>query len=319
MNVNRRRLILSLTAGMLSPQAFAQSWPTHPLRWIVPFAPGGSTDVFSRLTAERLAKLLGQAVVVENVSGASGTIGLMRIARAKPDGYTIGTIPNSLLTMSPHTATTALNYDAMKDFTPIAGVATFQYVVSVAPNSRFKSLAELLEYGRRHPGELMWGTTGVGTGNQLAGVLLSRKTGTQFTEVPYKGGAEYLNALMSGQVDFVIDPVGGSIGLIRAGKIRALATTGASRASLLPEVPSVADTVSDMDHIGWFGVYGPRGLDAQVVEGLYAGIQQAQKAEDFQQRLQKLGYELMTSCPSELQVRAKAEYDMWGSILRKSS
>src|SRR5690606_8503663 len=160
---------------MLSPRVIAKSWPERPVRWIVPFAPGGSTDVFSRFTAERLASPLGQAVVVENIAGASGTIGLGRISRADPDGYTVGTIPNSLLTMSPHTATVKLPYDAMQDFTPIGGIASFHYVISVPTDSRFHSLEDLLEYGKQHPGELMFGTTGVGTGSQLASVLLSRK------------------------------------------------------------------------------------------------------------------------------------------------
>jgi tripartite-type tricarboxylate transporter receptor subunit TctC len=317
MPLTRRQMLAALAASSWSAAALAAPWPTKPVRWIVAFAPGGATDVMSRVAAERLQAGLGQAVVVDNVSGAAGVIGTDRLRRAAPDGYTVGTIPNSLLTMSPYVSEQPVPYDPMNDFTPISGLATFQYSIEVLATSKIRTLADLIEIGRKEPGKLTFGTTGVGTGSQLATVLLTQKTGAKFTDVPYKGGSEYTNALLSGTVDFICDPIGGSLGLLKEGKVRSLATTGARRSALLPEIAPVAETIPGYDHQGWFGLYGPAGLPADVVDRLHAEVAKFQQTDAFVSSILKLSYENMQATPAELKARAQAEYDQWGAILKK--
>ncbi|MDB5874527.1 MAG: tripartite tricarboxylate transporter substrate binding protein [Ramlibacter sp.] len=315
MNINRR-VALGAIAAAAVPAAYAQSWPSRPIKWLVPFAAGGATDVFSRLAAEQLSTALGQSVVVENVTGAAGVVGLERLARAAPDGYTLGTIPNSLQTMMPHLSEAPLPYDTMKAFTPIGGFASFQYAVVVAAASPIKTMADLIAIGRSQPGKLTFGTTGSGTGNHLATVLMTQQTGTTFTYVPYKGAAQSVVDLMGGHIDLIVDIVGGVVGLIREGKVRALATTGTKRHPLLPEVPPVADTIPGFEHVGWFALYGPAGLPPDMVKRVNTELQRIQRSPEFTATLAKLGYETMLNTPAELDARQKREYERWAVTLK---
>ncbi|VTU37503.1 Bug family tripartite tricarboxylate transporter substrate binding protein [Variovorax sp. PBL-E5] len=319
MNINRRMAMAGIAAAVAAPAVRAASgWPERQIKWIVPFAAGGSTDAFSRLAAEQLSNALGQPLVVENITGASGAIGLERLARAAPDGYTLGTIPNSLQTMLPYVTEIPLPYDPMKSFVPIGGFAQFQYVFVVSSSSPIKTLDELISIGRTQPGKLSFGTTGPGTGNHLATVLLARKTGAEFTYVPYKGASQSVVDLLGGHIDLIVDIVGGVDALIREGKLRPLATTGARRLPLLPDVPTVSETIPGYHHVGWFGLYGPAGLPPAIVTRLNAELQRAQVAPKYGSALVKLGYEPMPGSSADLDAQQKREYAQWGAILKKT-
>jgi tripartite-type tricarboxylate transporter receptor subunit TctC len=318
MNVHRRTALAAIAAAVAAPVLHAQrTWPERPIKWIVPFAAGGATDVFSRLAAEQLGMALGQPALVENVTGAAGAIGLERMARAAPDGYTLATIPNSLQTMLPYVSEVPLPYDPMKSFTPIGGFAQFQYVFVVSASSPIKTLADLIAVGRAQPGKLTFGTTGAGTGNHLATVLLAQKTGASFTYVPYKGASQSVVDLLGGHIDLIVDIVGGVEALIHEGKLRALATTGAHRHPLLPEVPPAADTLPGYNHVGWFGLFGPAGLPPAIVSRLNAELQRVQRSPKFVEGLTRLGYESMPGSAAELDAQQKREYAQWGAILKK--
>lgn len=318
MNIDRRSVLAAVAATAVAPATWAQApWPQHAIKWIVPFAAGGSTDVFSRLAAEQLSSALGQPVLAENVLGAAGVIALQRLSRAAPDGYTLGTIPNSLQTMLPYVSEVPLPYDPMKSFTPIGGFAQFQYVFVVSAASQIKTLPELIAAGRSQPGKLSFGTTGAGTGNHLATVVLSQQTGAKFTYVPYKGASQSVVDLMGGQIDLIVDIVGGVDVLIRAGKLRALATTGVKRHPLLPDVRTVSEFVPGYDHVGWFGLYGPAGLPPAIVTRLNAELQRIQGTPAFTERLVASGYEPMIDSPAELDAQQKREYERWGTFLKK--
>jgi tripartite-type tricarboxylate transporter receptor subunit TctC len=318
MSITRRTALAALGATALTPGLRAQpGWPDRPIKWIVPFAAGGATDVLSRLAAEQLSISLGQPVLVENVTGAAGVIGLERVAKSAPDGYTLGTNPNSLQTMMPYVADVPLPYDTMKSFTPIGGFAQFQYAFVVSAASRIKTLPELIAVGRAQPGKLTFGTTGNGTGNHLATVLLAQQTGASFTYVPYKGASQSVVDLIGGHIDLIVDIVGGVEALIREGKLRALATTGERRHPLLPDVPPVSDTVPGFNHVGWFALYGPAGLSPDIANRVNAELQRAQRSPKFTAGLTKLGYEPMLNTPAELDAQQKREYQRWGAILKK--
>jgi len=319
MNRTRRFSVAALALAAAAPAAFGQAaaWPHRPIRWLVPFATGGATDIFSRLAAEQLSAALRQPVVVENVTGAAGAVGLDRLARSAPDGYTLGTIPNSLQTMMPYVSESPLPYDTMKSFTPIGGFASFQYALVVSSASPIKSLQELIDIGRTQPGKITFGTTGTGTGNHLATALISERTGARFTYVPYKGASQSVVDLMGGHIDLIVDIVGGVHELIREGKLRALATTGAQRHPLLPQVPPVAEVIPGYDHGGWFGLYGPAGLPQEIVARLNSELQRIQRSPEFVASLQKLGYAPMFGTAADLAQRQRREYEQWGPILKK--
>ncbi|WP_063771663.1 Bug family tripartite tricarboxylate transporter substrate binding protein [Cupriavidus necator] len=309
---------LALGLVLATGSAFAQAWPSaRPIKWIVPFPAGGATDVISRVAAHQLSQALGQAIAVENVTGAAGAVGMDRIAKSAPDGYTLGTSANSVMTVMPHQSEAALPFDTMSSFTPIAGIASFQYVLDVSPASGIKTVKDLLAKAQTGTGKVTFGSSGLGTGSHLAGILLAEKTGTAFTDVPYKGGAPALNDLMGGQIDFVADPVGGSIALIRGGKLVPIAVTGSRRHPALPNVPLVSETVPGYDHVGWFALYGPARLSPAIVRRISTEMAKIQKSPQYLAALEKLGYEAWSIDAAELAQRQQRELVQWGELLKK--
>ncbi|QHE84307.1 Bug family tripartite tricarboxylate transporter substrate binding protein [Hydrogenophaga sp. BPS33] len=318
--LRRASFLLGLAGGLavLSTAATAQgTWPSaRPIRWIVPFPAGGATDIVSRLAAEQLGQALGQSIVVENVTGAAGAVGVDRLSRSPADGYTIGTSANSVQAVMPHQSEAPLPFDTIKSFTPLAGIANFQYVLNVAPASGMKSVADLIAKARATPGKVSFGSSGLGTGSHLAGILLAEKTGTKFTDVPYKGGAPALADLMGGHVDFVADPVGGSIALIRSGKLIPIAMSGSKRHPAFPEVPLVSETVPGYDHVGWFGLYGPAGMPPEIVGRIGAEMAKVQQSQAYLTALEKLGYEPWIMNSRQLADQQQKDLEQWRAILR---
>ncbi len=266
----RRAVLTQLAAGaavLAAPAAFAQAaWPNKPIRWINPYAPGGTTDMIARAVAQKLGERLGQQVIVENKPGAGGNIGTDLVAKAPPDGYTwvLGNIgPMSINT----TMYKNMPFDAQKDFTPISLLIAYANVIIVNASSPFKTLGELLQAAKTTP--QTYAGVGVGTSLHLTGELLARTANVKLTHIPYKGAAPGLQDLMGGVVALNISPIGSPMQLIKAGRVRPLAVTGPERSTLLPDVPTVAELgYPGFEVTGWLGLLVPRGTPQPIVNRL---------------------------------------------------
>jgi len=306
-------LALVLTAA-LPLQAGAAEWPAKPIHFLVPFPAGGPTDMLSRRLAERLGDSLGQPVIVENVAGAMGSIGLARLARAQPDGYTIGLSAHSSHAIAPHEVAT-LPYDPRTAFQPIGGTVIFSYVLVANPAQPAKTITELVERSRQTSGGLTFGSSGLGGGNHLAGELLRIKTGANLLHVPYKGVAPAAADVMAGHIGFMFDVVASAIPQIRAGKMRAIAVTGDARSPLLPDVPTVAETIPGFEGIGWFAIFGPRGMPPAVTGRLNAEMDRIYRETAFASFLEDAGYTPEFGPPERLGQRVQHDYRFWGEVI----
>ena len=265
--------VFSALAGALAisatAPAFSQSaaWPSKPIRFIVPFAPGGPVDNQARPMAQRMSEVLGQPVVVENVGGGGGTIGTQRVARSAPDGYTIGYGYTGNLAIAPHVVPNA-GYDPLKDFTPIGMHSSYENLLVVRADSPFTNVESLLKAARERPGQLTYGSAGIGASNHLSGELLSKLTGAKFNHIAYRGRAPASNDLLAGQIDFMFNTVTTGGPMVKDGRLRALANTGAERHPFLPQVPTLGETVPGYEFSGWSGLVAPAGLPPEIAKRL---------------------------------------------------
>ena len=274
---------LALSALGWTAVATAQSYPSKPVRVIVPFAAGGGTDSLARLLGQKLQDGLGQSVVVDNRPGAGGTIGTDLAARAAPDGYTVLMV-NAGHAINPHLYKT-LGYDAVKSFSPVALVGTAAYVLVVHPSVPAKSAKDLIALARSRK-DLTFASSGNASTTHLAAELFNNMAGTKMTHVPYKGGAPANTALMTGEVSCYFGSIGGSLPHIRSGRLRAVATTGAKRSSALPDVPTIAEAaLRDYDVTGWFGMLAPAGAPPEALATLNREINKALQQPDVRKRL----------------------------------
>lgn len=294
----RRRALFGAAGAALAGPALAQgAWPNRPIRMIVPFPPGGGTDFVSRIAAQRLSEALGQPVVVENRPGAGGTIGANAVAQAAPDGYTIG-----MATSSTHPAALVLQrsvpYDPVAGFTPITQVGVTPYVLVGGSAMPGRTLAEFIAAVRSEPGRLSYASVGTST----LGYLLTRQfealTGTQMTHVPYRGSAQVYPDLLNGTVAFILDNPSGSAGLIREGRLRALAIT--RRAAALPEVPSFADAgVPGFEGVFWYGLVAPAGMPAEIANRMQQELARQLQVAQHRQELVSRDVEPTVTSPAE--------------------
>lgn len=306
---------LALAATLLagSAAASANTWPSRPIRLIIPLAAGGATDKAARLVADRLGAALGQQVVPENLTGASGEIALKRVATSDADGYTLGATANSLHTVAPHMS--KLPYDAVRDFTWLGTYASFEYVLVSAASSQDADLASLLKRARQAPGSVSYGSSGVGTGNHLAGALLGDMAKVQFNSIPYRGGSPAMIDVVAGRVDFMFDVIGGAKPLIDGGKVKALATSGKARSSLLPNVPTVAETVPGYEATGWFALVAPPGLPPAIERRLEAELAKITQDPAYKQQLEDLGYHAHATSSAALQKTIATESAKWRAVV----
>lgn len=310
------KLLLLASACLCTTTVAAQSaWPSQPIRLLIPLAAGGATDQAARAMAAELSEVLGQQVVAENVTGASGAIALQRLAGAKPDGYTLAATANSLHTVAPHTSN--LPYDAVNDFSMIGTYAAFEYVMVVGAESPFTSVADVVEAARQSPGVISYGSSGVGTGNHLAGALLGQLAEVEFNAIPYRGGSPAMIDVLAGRTDFMFDVLGGSVAMIEGGKFKGLATSGAERSAALADVPTVAETVPGYESRGWFALIGPAGIPEEIVTELNDALSQVLQSAAYQERLTKMGYTALPGTPSDLTQRVAADYKKWGEVVNK--
>lgn len=278
--------LLALIAATL--QIHAQTWPSkQPIRLVVPFPPGGGTDIVGRRFAEHLRDELGQTVIVDNKAGASGNIGADAVAKAAPDGYTL------LLTAAPFAIAPAmfkkLSFDPMKDFTPVTQIATVPLLLVTRADSPLTSVSDVIAQARREPDRMTYATFGNGSPPHLVGESMKLLTGTRITHVPYKGGQAALPDILSGQISFAIMDVVSMTPLLKAGRLKALAITGSKRAPALPEVPTLSQSGVAFDSVGWYAVFGPAGLPPEVTQRLNAAANKVMARSDMQTLLRDNG------------------------------
>ena len=317
----KSRIWIGIALGLvISAAANAQTFPSKPLRWIVPFPPGGSTDGFSRPLAAKLAELLGQPVVVENIGGAGASIGSDRIAKSAPDGYTIGLATTGSHAINPHIYGAKLPHDTIKDFTHIALAVSYVNVLVVNPNVPVKSVAELIAYAKANPGKVSFGSAGNGSSNHLSGEVLKVLTKAPMEHIPYKGSGPAMTDVMAGNITMMFDVLITSIPQMNAGRVRALAVTSARRSPYVPEVPTMDEAgVPGYNEAGsdlWFGIVGPTGIPKPIVLKLNEKLIEALRAPDMRQRIRLQAFDLWTSTPEEFTAVLKSDHAKWGKIVR---
>jgi tripartite-type tricarboxylate transporter receptor subunit TctC len=311
------RLVAALLLFLASALAGAQDWPSRPVRLILPFPPGGGTDILGRLIAERLSASLGQPVVTENRGGAGGNVGAEAAARSAPDGYTIVLVAPSLA-ISP-TLYSKINYDPVKDFAAVSLVATVPNVMITQPSLPAENLQAFIAYARSRPGALNFGSGGAGTSNHLAGELFNIVTGTKLVHVPYKGVNLAMQDVLAGNVHLVFIGIPAAAPHIKAGKLRALALVAPQRSGALPDVPTVAEAgLRDFEVTTWYGVLAPAGTPRSIVVRLNAELVKIMHSSELKERLAATGTEPLTSTPEEFAAYIKREIAKWGDVIRKS-
>ena len=266
-----KKLLMSvLMAAVLPTAALAQAWPDKPITVVVPFGAGGGVDAAARIVMPKLAERLGQQVVIENVPGASGTIGTQRVAKAKPDGYTLLFAVASPINVAPLVAPASVRYDAFKELVPIAPVAVSPFVLVGKPGLPAATTAELLALARKQPGKLTYGTDGFGTSLHVTAAMITHTAGVDLLHVPYKSGPQVLTDVAGGQVDLAVLPVALVQGMVKEGKVKAYGVTSKARSEALPGVPSLSETpaLATLDVESWMGLLGPAGLDPAIVARL---------------------------------------------------
>ena len=309
---------LALLLWFLCLCASAQDYPSRPVRFILPFPPGGGTDILGRIISERLAANLGQPVVVENRGGAGGNVGAEAAARSSPDGYTIVLAAPSLAIS--RTLYSKLNYDPVKDFAPISLVATVPNVMITHPSVQAQTLQEFIALARSRPGAMNFGSGGSGTSNHLAGELFNIVTGTKLVHVPYKGVNLAMQGVLAEQVHLVFIGVPPAAPHINAGRLRALALVAPQRTPSLPEVPTAAEAgLKDFDITTWYGVLAPAGTPRPIVMRLNAELVKIMHAPDTKERLAGMATDVLTSTPEEFAAYLKQEIAKWGDVVRKAN
>ncbi|MCW3151444.1 tripartite tricarboxylate transporter substrate binding protein [Achromobacter spanius] len=314
---------LAITLAAASALAFssiavADNYPTKPIRLIIPFAVGGSTDNLGRVLAARLSEKLGQQVVADNRPGAGGNIGTDLVAKAPADGYTLLFATEGTLGINP-SLYKRLPFDPDKDFTPIALFASVPNILVVNPKVQTKSVEELVAYAKGKPASLNMGSAGNGTTNHLSGELFQAMTGTSFTHVPYKGSGPAMVDLLANQIQLMFDNLPGSLPQVKAGGLRALAVTSARRSPLLPDVPTMAEAgVPGYDVEVWFGVAAPKGLPTQTLAILSKTITEISQEPATTAKILNIGATPLTSTPSEFGQQIRSAREKWAPIVAQS-
>jgi tripartite-type tricarboxylate transporter receptor subunit TctC len=314
LRVIMRCVLLALGLQVIATPTFAQ-YPEKPARIVVPYPPGGTTDILARVVATRLTERLGQTFVVENRAGASGAIGSVAVAKSPADGYTL-----VMGTISSHGINSALSpslpYDAVKDFAPITVVASTPNVITVNPAFAAKNLAELLARAKEKPGQYNFGSTSQGGSPHMSAELLKMMSGINIVHVPYKGAGPMLTDLIGGQIQMGFDNLPSSIGHIRSGKIRAIAVTTSKRWPGAPEIPTVAESgLPDYEVSGWFGLLAPAGTPKPIVDTLYRSVAEILKQPETTKQLLELGAEPVGNTPAEFAKQIATEVEKWKKVV----
>ncbi|MCS6764972.1 MAG: tripartite tricarboxylate transporter substrate binding protein [Candidatus Protistobacter heckmanni] len=310
---------LALAQGVALTAHAADAWPDKPIRLVVPFPPGGPTDIVARPLAVLLGANLKQQIVIDNKGGAGGGIGADAVAKAAPDGYTLlmGTVGTNAINGSLYKN---LSYDQVKDFTPIALVAYAPVAVVVNPASGIRSLQELVAQARAKPESLAFGTAGNGTPGHLTGAMFEATAKVKFKHVPYKGSAPAITDLIGGQIPLAFDPVQSVISHINAGRVRALAVTSKARSPVLPNVPTVAESgYPQFESVAWWGVFAPAKLPEPVLAKLRAEVEKVAASPSFREKLDDLGVVPNTDFRESFAAYQAREVEKWAKVVRESN
>lgn len=308
------RLLGLVSLSWAALGVWAQPYPSKSIRLVVPFPAGGATDILARAVSQKLSERLGQSVVVDNKPGAGGTLGSDLAAKATPDGYTL-----LLATTSTHTIGPAVNpklpYDAFADFTPVAHVGNAPSIMLVPNSSPAHSVKEWIAYAQARPGQLNYASSGNGTIVQLTAELFKAQAGLFVVHIPYKGTALAIPDLVSGKIDVLFDSLPSGMPHVREGRLRALGVTSAKRSPLAPELPAIAEVLPGHESNTWFGVFGPKGLAADIVARVNLAVNQTVADPEVREKLARLGIEATGGSPAQFQTLLKTEYDKWRRII----
>jgi tripartite-type tricarboxylate transporter receptor subunit TctC len=298
--------------------AHAQPYPSKPIRLIMGFPPGSTVDILARPVAQRLTEALGQPVIVDNRSGATGIIANELVAKAPPDGYTLLSAPSSSLTSTPH-LNDRLPYDALRDFVPVAQLSAFGYVLVVHPSVPAKTLRDLIALARSRPSGLAYGSSGTGSGFHLAGELFQKMAKIKLLHVPYKGGPPGVTDLLAGRIDFMFYSLAVIQSQVKAGKLRVLAVTAPQRDPLLPDVPTMAEGgVPGYEATGWHGIFAPGGTSREIVERLNTQVVRILATPEVREIWLQQGMGTSSANPAQLAQRMRADYDFYGRLIREA-
>ena len=315
--MKKRELLAGLALLPLAAPALAQEYPSRPIRLLVGFAAGGSTDVFARAIAPRMQALLGQPVVIENRPGAAGNIGSEAVARAAPDGYTL-----VMATSSTHATNAALYrnmpFDAQRDFAPISQTTFIPNLLVVHPDVPARDFAGLVAEAKAKPGVLNFGNAGSGTSQHLSAALIAARTGIDVTHVSYRGGTPAVTDLMGGKIQAMAAPLVEVIAHVQAGRLRAIAVTTARRSELLPDVPTIAETLPGFEVALWNGYMAPANTPAPIVNRIAAEIRTVMRTNEMKAKLAQQGSEPVGSTPEEFRAFLAAEIPKWSELVRIS-
>lgn len=310
------KLIGAALLALAATGATAQGWPQKPVRFIVPFPPGGATDISARLLGEKLTQIWGQQVLIENRGGAGGGVGAAEAARAAPDGYTLFFPSGSVVTANQHIYA-RLNYDPEKDFVAVTNVVSGPQVVAVPASSPYKSVKDLIEGMRANPGKLTFGHAGIGSQTHLAAENFLNSAKVDAVAVPYKGEGPALGALAAGEINFTVTNVAATLPHIQSGRVRALGVTSKTEAPQLKGVPPVAQTLPGFENAGWFGIVAPTGTPKEIIDKVYRDTKKALEASDLRGRLYVQGLAPVGNTPAEMARAMKEETALWARVVRE--
>ena len=308
--------LLLIAAAALAAPAFAQTYPTKPVRLIVPFSPGGATDIVARITAQKLSEVWGQQMVVENRAGASGNIGGEVVAKAPPDGYTVFMTSGSIVTANQHLFK-KMPFNPEKDFVAVTNVASGPQVIVVHPSFPSKTLKEFIALAKAKPRDLTYGSAGFGTQTHLAAENFLYTAGIDLVHIPYKGESLAVIDLMGGQIFMATPNLSAAIEFVRQGRLRALAVTSKERSKQLPNVPAAAETLKGFENLGWFGFMLPAATPRAVVEKLNKDTVQVLRAPDMATRFEQIGMVPVGNAPDVFAKDIKEETLRWAKIVRE--
>ena len=311
-----RRLFALAIACAIAGAAQAQAWPQKPVRFIVPFPPGGATDISARLLGQKLGDIWGQTVVIENRGGAGGGVGAAEAAKAAPDGYTFFFPSGSVVTANQHIYA-KLNYDPEKDFVPVTNVVSGPQVLVVPANSPFKSVQDVIDAARAQPGKLTFGHAGIGSQTHLAAENFVNAARIDAVQVPYKGEGPALVGLVGGDTNFAVTNVAAAISHIQGGRLRALGVTSKTEFAQLPGVPPIARTLPGFENTGWFGIMAPTGTPKEIIQKVYQDTKKALESSEMRARFYVQGLSPVGNTPEEMAKALKEETALWARVVRE--
>jgi len=309
---------LFLALGILFFSTADAQYPSKPLRLIVPFAPGGSTDIFARLIADRAQGPLGQTLIVENRAGAAGNIGAEAVVRSAPDGYTLLMATTGVMAIN-NALYKNMTYDAARDLEPVLFVASITNVLIVPTDLPAKSVAELIALAKKDPGKLSFASSGAGSSTHMSAELFKSMSGTDILHVPYKGSGQALPDLMSGRVSMMFENAPGAVPHIKAGKVRALAVTGLRRSPALPDLPPVAETVAGYESLSWSGIAVPAGTPRTIIERLNRDLNAVLTTPEMRSKLAEQGAETIGGPPEAFAQHIRAEREKWSRVIKTAN